>query len=539
MKKKKKLTFGKIVVYIILFFIVVAFINTLKENKDYKGKWYSKLYNYDKEIRIISSSENEDLEPIILNYGYANNLNIDIEYAGTIDIIQRLNSGEEFDAVWLSNSIWMYMLDKNVKTSNSKCTSINPVVFGITKSKAESLGFVGKTVYTKDILNAITEGNLKFSMSNPTSTNSGASAYLGLLATLAGNPEVLTEDMLNDAKLKENLRNLFTGMERSSGSESFLEELFINGDYEAVVTYESSIININYQLELMGREPLYAIYPIDGVSISDSPFAYIDNGDEFKKNAVLELQSFILSDEGQKKLQEMGRRTWYGGTSDNVDKSIFNPDWGIDTTAYISPVKYPSTKVIKIALNLYQTELRKPTHVVFCLDYSGSMAYTGYEELMNAMDYILTDEAAEDFIQFSENDIIDVIPFGTTVLGTWRTLDGSDTEDLLNKIHGLTPNGTTALYLAAEKGLDLLKDEDKDKYNVSIVLMTDGMANVGSFSSLKVNYKKINEQIPIYSIMFGDAFEYQLEEIADLTNAKVFNGKTDLVKAFKEVRGYN
>ena len=126
-------------------------------------------------------------------------------------------------------------------------------------------------------------------MSNPTSTNSGASAYLGLLSTLAGNPEVLTEKTLEDENLKKSLTTLFTGMERSSGSEEFLEELFLNGNYEAVVTYESSIININKQLEKQGKETLYAIYPVDGVSISDSPFAYIDNGDDNKKQIFLDL----------------------------------------------------------------------------------------------------------------------------------------------------------------------------------------------------------------------------------------------------------
>ena len=39
--------------------------------------------------------------------------------------------------------------------------------------------------------------------------------------------------------------------------------------------------------------------------------------------------------------------------------------------------------------------------------------------------------------------------------------------------------------------------------------------------------------------MFGGADESQLKDIASLTNAKVFDGKTDLVRAFKEVRGYN
>ena len=48
-----------------------------------------------------------------------------------------------------------------------------------------------------------------------------------------------------------------------------------------------------------------------------------------------------------------------------------------------------------------------------------------------------------------------------------------------------------------------------------------------------------NKQIPIYSITFGDAYEKELKDIANLTNAKVFDGKTDLLKAFKEVRGYN
>lgn len=108
-------------------------------------------------------------------------------------------------------------------------------------------------------------------MSNPTSTNSGASAYLGFLYTLAGNPEVLKKENLQNEKLVKSLTTLFTGLERSSGSEDFLEELFLNGNYEAVVTYESSIININKQLQQQGKETLYAIYPVDGVSISDSP----------------------------------------------------------------------------------------------------------------------------------------------------------------------------------------------------------------------------------------------------------------------------
>ena len=72
--------------------------------------------------------------------------------------MEKLNNQEYYDAVWTSNSIWLYMLDSSkVSVKNSKSTSINPVVFGIKKSKAKDLGFIDKDVYTKDILNAIKE----------------------------------------------------------------------------------------------------------------------------------------------------------------------------------------------------------------------------------------------------------------------------------------------------------------------------------------------------------------------------------------------
>ena len=491
-------------------------------------------------FKIISSSENENLEEIIKQYARNENINLEIEYAGTIEIMEKLNSGEKYDAVWASNSIWLYMLNSNIKTSNSRSTSINPVTFGITKSKAEELGFFNKEVKTQDIVDAIKDKKLKFSMSNPTQTNSGASALLGFLTTLAGNPEVLREEHLNSKELRSNLVSLFSGLERSSGSEDFLEEMFLKGDYESVITYETSIIQINKKLVSAGKEPLYIIYLSDGVSISDSPFAYINNGDNSKKETFLKLQGYILSDEGQKKLAETGRRTWYGGKNENADKTIFNPEWGIDTSKYIVPVKYPSTAVIKKALALYQTELRKPTHAVFCLDYSGSMGGDGIKQLTDAMKYILNEEeASKDLLQFSEKDKITVIPFSSNVINVWNTDNGNKTEELINNIEKELTGGATNIYDTAIEALEILDREDLEKYNLSIILMTDGNSNVGTFEGLNSKYKEIKKDIPIYGIMFGAAQEGQLNEIARLTNAKVFDGRTDLLKAFKEVRGYN
>ena len=491
-------------------------------------------------FRIISSSENEDIESIILDFAEKEGIDVKIDYAGTLDIMEKLNSGQEYDAVWASNSIWLYMLNSNIKTKNSESTSTNPVVFAVKQSKANELGFVGKDIYTEDIIKSIESGKLKFSMANPTQTNSGATAYLGLLYSIAGSPEVLKKENIQDENVKQRLVNLFNGLERSSGSEDFLEEMFLNGSYEAVVTYESSIININKKLEQEGKETLYVLYPIDGVSISDSPLAYINNGIDGKEEEFLKLQKYILSNSGQEELAKTGRRTWYGGINLNADKETFNPEWGIDTSRYIVPIKFPSTQIIGEALAMYQTELRKPVHTVFGLDYSGSMSGDGYEELTAAMEYILDEEKAKkDLLQYAEKDKITVIPFSTNVIDIWETNNGINTRFLINNILGLSPRGSTNIYDTSIEALKILSKEDLDKYNVSVILMTDGQSNMGEFSDLTSYYHSINKQIPIYSITFGDAYEDELKEIAELTNAKVFDGKKDLLKAFKEVRGYN
>ena len=514
-----------------IFILLVVLISCSIKNQD--------EYKNSKSFNLISSSENKVFDSDIKEYLKKENLDVNITYEDTQKIITRLNNGESFDSVWLSNSIWTYKIDsKKNSLTNTKSTSISPIIFGIKKSKAEELGLVNKTVYTKDLINLIKQGKLKFAMSNPTTTNSGAAAYLGILSTLAGNPEVLTSQMLEDESLKENLKAFFSGVERNAGDEDFLEEAFINGDYEAVFAYESSIININKKLERDNKEYLYTIYPVDGMSISDSPIYYIDKKNNDKKEIYDKLTSYILGNEGQKVLASYGRRTWYGGTNPNADQSVFNSKWGIDTTKYISPIKYPSTTVINQALALYQRALRKPIHVVFCLDYSGSMYGDGFDQLVNAMDYILTDRAENELLQFSSEDKIDIVPFSDKVYETWSTNDGSKTNDILENIKAKSPSGTTALYPAAKRAVELLSDEDRTKYNTSVILLTDGEGNVGRYSDLEDYYKSLNKDIPIYSIQFLDASPSQLNQLANLSNGKVFDG-SDLVSAFKEVRGYN
>ena len=497
----------------------------------------------DNVFRIIASTSSAMMDDKLIKYGKKNGIKVEIEHYGDLEIVDILNDNSKaYDAVWISNSIWLYMLDNSSLIADSKSIVINPVVMGIAKSKAKELGFVDKEIYNKDILNAIRSGKLKYVMASVTKTNTGATSYLSFLNSMAGSPEVLTEEMLNNETLKNDLKAFFKGVERVSGDEEYLIEMYQNGSYDAMINYESSLINLNKELVKSGKEPLYLIYPTDGVAINDMPFAYINNDASDTKNRekFLKLQSYLRSDEVIKTLEEYGYRSWYGGINEKADKKVFNPEWGIDTTKYLKDMKYPSKVVMTKAINLYIEALRKPTHVVFCLDVSGSMRGGGLEELQDAMNYILDYEtASKDNLQFSDKDKITIITFDNKVKRIYDTKYGNETASIIEDINELEAYGGTNIYSPSIEALKILAKDDSDEYTKTVILMTDGMSNAGSFAELKSYYTTHHETTPIYSITFGSSSESELRSLATLSNGKIFDGKSGLKNAFSEVRSYN
>ena len=527
---------SNIFLYIIVGILLLSFIQKCNDDIEIDEVLY------DNTFRIISSTSTSMVDDEIISYGKKNHINIEIEHYGDLEIVDILNNNsKDYDAVWISNSIWLYMLDNSYLTTDSKSIVINPVVLGISKSKAEELGLVGKDVYNQDIVNVIKENKLKYIMASVTKTNTGATSYLSFLNSLAGSPEVLTENMLNDEKLINDLKSLFKGVERVSGDEDYLKTMFLKGDYNAMINYESSLINLNKELLKNKKEPLYLIYPKDGVAIKDMPFAYVNNDTKDTKNKekFLKIQSYLTSEKMQTKMEKLGSRAWYGGTKENTDEKTFNKEWGIDTSKYLKDMKYPSKNVINKAFDLFIEALRKPTHVVFCLDVSGSMNGGGLSELKDAMTYILdTEEASKDRLQFSDKDKITIISFNEK-FKVYDTKLGNQTNEIILYINSLEANGATNIYDSSKEALRILKDDNENDYTKTVILMTDGYSNTGNYNTLKKYYNDNKLNIPIYSITFGESSESQLEGLADLSNGKVFNGKNGLKSAFSEVRSYN
>ncbi|MGI6003457.1 MAG: substrate-binding domain-containing protein [Lachnospiraceae bacterium] len=493
-------------------------------------------------LNILSGSENRELAPILEEFAKQEQIEIDMNYAGSIDIMRTLQGSDidSYDAVWPASSLWITAGDTNHKIKHAESISVTPVIFGIKKSKAEELGFVGKEVKVADLLDAIKAGKLNFCMTSATQSNSGCSAYIGFLYALLGNPDMITSEDLQNTDLQTQISDLLSGVNRSSGSSEWLKDMFLAGDYDAMVNYECLIISANQELEKEGKEPLYAVYPEDGLSLADSPLGYVDNGNTEQEDLFQKLQDYLLSDDVQNKIQQTGRRTGYTQEVAEENKDVFNTDWGIQPERVLSPFNMPSIDVLTEALDLYQTAFRKPSLTVYCLDFSGSMDGDGDEQLVTAMDSILDqNKAAENLLQASDQDINIVIPFDSSPRDVLTAQGSGDELTQLNEqIKEEVPGGGTDIYSAAQAGLELLKTYDLSQYTAAIILMTDGRSENNARSFME-DYDSSGLDVPIFSITFGSADPDQLDALAEKTNARVFDGTGDLTSAFRTVKGYN
>lgn len=499
---------------------------------------------------VISGSENKSLEGIVKEFGYKNGYDVEFQYKGSVDIMLELQKETVIaDAVWPANSFWISLGDKHKRVRYAKSIMASPVVLGVKKDYARKLALIGKDVRVKDVLDLVEQKKLKFMMTSATQSNSGASFYLSLIYALSGGHNdinsMITTTQLDDSDLKSRLRKLLSGVNRSSQSSGFLKELFLKAPqkYDAMVNYEALIIETNIELEKRGLEPLYVVYLQDATAVADSPLGFIDRNDSKKAEFFKELQSYLLAEKTQNKLSALGRRTGFGGVTSEMDANVFNPNWGINPSKILTAMQLPSPDVIRDALILYQLALRKPSITAYCLDFSGSMSQSGEASLKEAMKTLLVQEIASKYLlQAARNDITIIIPFSDSPFQVIKIKGNSPSElaKAFNQIDKIRPTGGTDIYTPVIKAFDEILTENMDPHIPAVVLMTDGRSNVGNnFKGLLRKWTTIKKDIPVFPILFGQADKVQLEEITTLTMGKVFDGRKDLIKAFRKAKGQN
>ncbi|KAJ56754.1 hypothetical protein ACMU_07395 [Actibacterium mucosum KCTC 23349] len=505
-------------------------------------------------LHIVSGSENKALEPIIAEWGNENGVDVKVTYKGSVDISRILGEGAEgeFDAVWPANSLWIELGDTQKVVKHRESILRSPVVLGLRRPIAERLGWVGRDDITVQMIQeAASADKFRLSMTSATQSNSGASAYFGFLYALGDNPDVLTLDDLGDEALQDKVRDLLAQVDRSSGSSGWLKDSLVANPraFDAMFNYEALVIEANQALVASGQDPLYVIYPANGLSVADSPLGYVNKGNAETEEAFLNLQAHLLSDPVQDQLVALGRRAGLIGlAADNADTAVWNPEWGVDLNRAIAPIPTPDAAVIGEALRLYQSELRKPSLTVWVLDVSGSMEGEPLDQLKAAMGLLLDAEAAAvNLLQPSSRDINILLAFNHEHLPpeTYKGAEPAALRQALNTVQGLQAGGGTDLYAALWYALEALEPYHADgtlfDYLPAIVAMTDGASDTINRDLLlrTLETNGFGSDVPIHAIAFGAADETQLKELNEATIGRQFSAGSDLAGALRKAKGYN
>lgn len=508
--------------------------------------------------RVVMGTELKGVEPIIREYAQSKDYKLAITYKSAVDIANIISAKSvdeiPYDAVFTEDSMWLDLFSNRKNVKNVMSMMRSPIVYGVKKSVAEDLGWIGNKVTESQILTASARGDLTYIMASATQANTGAIKYLGALTAYNGG-KMLDETAISNEALRENTKKMLSMVNRSSSSSGDLNSLMVANyeQFDAEVNYEALIIAANRGL-VDGKklaEPMYCIYPSDGLGVADFPLAMVDHKDQAKNKFYGELQQYLLSVEVQDKLKAQGWRTGLGGGIETPDPKVFNPEWGIQPDP---PVGFlmPRTEVVKKALVMYQTVFRRKSYTVWCLDVSGSMGdpvgnTTGLDQLKNGMTLILDPDQAEQFmIQPTPNDVTVIIPFNSNPVDTW-TLKGNDPNEMRRyrkRVNSLQSDAGTDIYAATLAAYEILAEvPNLEEYSVAVKLMTDGRSSPNTDRLLPEiqNFWQSRGKgpIPIIGITFGEADRSQLETLAQFSQGRVIEGREDLPGALKQTMGYN
>ena len=492
------------------------------------------------ELRVLAGSELRDLEPYLKQIQKYAKVGVTLQYSGTLAGIDRLNAGEQFDAVWFSHAKYLILSDAGrSRVKAQERIVLSPVVLGIKQSKARAFGWIDNPNVTwADIAARVKAGQLHYAMTNPTASNSGFTAVIGVAAALSHSASALTAGDINAAAL----RDFFQGQALTAGSSGWLAEAYTRDQdrLDGMINYESILLSLNHGGEL--HEPLVLIYPKEGIVTADYPLVLLN---EAKRDAYTRLVTYLRTPDFQRTLMTATFRR------------PVSPDVPLDAAfpkALIVELPFPSDLgVVDRILDSYLTEQRRPAHSYFLLDVSGSMEGPRMRELQLAINTLAGDDSSLTgrFAKFQPRERVTILTFSDQVTDR-QEFDLGDAaqaprtrETIKGYVGALHAGGRTALFSSLEGTYNaalLARRTDPQRY-FSVVLMTDGQSNTGaSLADFRRYYESLrpaDRDIKVFPIVFGEADRRELQAVASLTGGRLFDGNTtQLAAVFKEIRGY-
>ena len=481
-------------------------------------------------FRILAGSELKDIAPLVTDFGNRNGVTVQLDYTGSLDAVDRLSDTHNYDAVWVSHGKYLQLVPgvkSQIKAAEK--TMYSRVVLGVREPVAKRLGWQsGKTTW-EDVIKAAQAGKFRFAMTNPTASNTGFVALVGLAAELSGKGDALEVKDIPEDRLKA----LFASQSMTSGSSGTLADQFVAQPDAAdgLINYESVIRTLNAR----AGQNLTVIVPKEGVITADYPLMLLTGskqGDFYQK-----LVDYLRTPQTQKTIAETTFRTpLEGGATDDV----------------VNELPFPGSQaVVDAILKGFGDVYSKPASSFFVIDVSGSMAGERLNAVQASMGRLVNGDGslAGRFATFRAREELRVTPFNHQVLGSRSFALTSDVQankavlaQLSAFVNGLRADGGTAIYDAlATTYRDAQQRAKGGERTVSIVLLTDGENQDGMSREEFTNFiaSAGSPRVPIYPIAYGEADLDDLGAIAKATGGTLFDARTvQLSRVLKGIRAY-
>lgn len=487
------------------------------------------------DLTIVAATELKDMQELVQQAALELGFSIEMQFpGGTLDNSQALKRGNfdgSVDATWFATNRYVNLIGASSKLADETKLASSPVAFGVWEEAAARLGWDTQQPTWAEFAQAAEEQQFRFGMTNPSSSNSGFSALVAVATAVADTGEAVSPADLE--RVSPSLQALFQAQSLVSGSSGWLADAFVADPSraDAIINYESTL----HQLREQGH-PIQVIVPRDGVISADYPLSTLAQPAHDKAaERVRALADWMLAH--QEDIAQTYRRPVTQVA--NVPTEL--------SEQQVIELPFPANQsVVDELLYAYNNQYRQPGTTTFVLDVSGSMAGSRIDSLQAIM-HSLIDGSASTLtgdVSLRDRETVTLWSFDTQpnepITVTFDRAEPATAANLDGYIDALEAGGGTALYPAL---IQALEATDTASGIPSIVLLGDGQANEGeTFNQFKKVYAQMppeKRRVPVFVILYGNASQSEMEELAALTGGKVFDALNgDLESAFKEIRAF-
>jgi Ca-activated chloride channel family protein len=227
------------------FFGFLAYMAINAENPEETAS--TAIPNPESVLKVLAGSELKDIEPMLEMIKSKTDVQLQMEYIGTLDGAEKLTSQPGlYDIAWFSHAKYLSLLqaDKKLIQAQEKI-GISPVIPAVKESLAKQWGWINNPEITwSQIAEKVKAGQLNYAMTDPTASNSGFSTVMSVQAAFSNKGDAITAQDVDAEKLK----SFFSGHSLTAGSSAFLSESYLQDqaklggifNYRVVLTIKNS-----------------------------------------------------------------------------------------------------------------------------------------------------------------------------------------------------------------------------------------------------------------------------------------------------------